>query len=120
PVGQAPTGRPVARRDYNPAVNKRRATSGRTVAALILAGIGTLMLAGGALTFVVFPRLLEAERTRLEGLPHPDAVALSGTPRGRDVIVEGRISGEQPVVFRDFVAYVRLEYKKRTSSENPT
>ena len=58
------------------------------------------------------PGMVAAEHARLEALPSPDAVSLTDTPAGREVIVEGRIAPDQPVRFRNFVAYVKEEEQR--------
>ena len=53
-----------------------------------------------------------AEHARLVALPSPDAISLTDTPAGREVIVEGRIAPDQPARFRNFVAYVKEEEQR--------
>jgi hypothetical protein len=83
--------------------------SGLTVAAMILSGVGLVLLAGGAITLVGFTHTLDADRARVEALTPLDATALRQFEAGRDVLLEGRISASQAPIFRDFVAYERQE-----------
>ena len=86
--------------------------SGLRVAALIVGGVGLgLGLAGAAVTHFI-PGRVAAEHARLGALPSPDAVSIRTTPVGREVIVQGRISGTQATRFRDFVAYVKEEEER--------
>jgi hypothetical protein len=92
-----------------PVQPKAKGMSGLTVGAMIVGGVGAVLLAGGLITSTVFPRLIDAERTRIASLPQLDAAALEGPAPGQDLLVEGRVSRAQPALFRDFVAYVRQE-----------
>jgi len=92
---------------------KEKGTSGRTVAALILAGIGAVLSAAGVATFVGFSKLLDADRARVEALRGVDAAALETTPPGTPVLLEGTVSRSQPVAFRDFVAYERQQRERK-------
>ena len=92
---------------------KPRGTSGRTVAALILAGVGAVLSAAGVATFVGFSRLLDADRARIEALRGLDAAALETIPPGTAVLLEGTVSRSQPAAFRDFVAYERQQRERK-------
>lgn len=83
--------------------------SGLTVAAMVLSGVGLVLLAGGVITFIGFTRMLDADRARVEALLPLDATALNQVEAGRDVLLEGRISASQAPLFRNFVAYERQE-----------
>jgi hypothetical protein len=83
--------------------------SGRTVAAMIVGGVGAGLLAAGVLVYSFFPKWIDAEVAWLQSLPVLEAAQFSDTPSGRDVLVEGRIAGDQPAVFRNFVACFRQE-----------
>lgn len=97
----------------------KRSLSGRMVAALILLGVGALIALGGILVVAVFPRLSTSERARVEDLSPLSAVALADTPAGRAVLVEGKVSSDQPMLFRDFVAYNREERETSDTKFNP-
>lgn len=103
-------------RDHAPA-RKAKGWSGRTVAALILAGVGVALSAAGAATFIGFSKLADADRARIQGLPAVGAVDLQTTPPGAAVLLEGTVSRSQPTAFRDFVAYERQQRERR--EENP-
>lgn len=82
------------------------------VAGFIVGGIGLVFGLAGVVLWRYGPGMAAAEHARLEALPAPDAHSLSDTPAGREVIVEGRIAANQPVRFRDFVAYVKEEEQR--------
>src|SRR3954447_72050 len=82
------------------------------VAALIVGPIGLVLGGAGYVVARFVPPMVAAEHSRLVALPTPDAVSLTDTPAGREVIVEGRIAADQPVRFRNFVAYVKEEEQR--------
>src|SRR3954447_23870888 len=82
------------------------------VAALIVGPIGLVLGGAGYVVARFVPPMVAAEHARLVALPTPDAVSLTDTPAGREVIVEGRIAPDQPVRFRNFVAYVKEEEQR--------
>lgn len=90
----------------------RSPASSLRIAALIVGGVGAVLgLAGFAVVWFM-PGIIAAEHARLVALPTPDAISLTDTPAGREVIVEGRIAPAQPRLFRDFVAYVKQEERR--------
>src|SRR5688572_29079929 len=86
--------------------------SGLRVAGLIVGGVGLVLGLAGFVVWRYVPGIVAAEHARLDALPTPDAISLPDTPVGREVIVEGEIATDQPVVFRDFVAYVKEEERR--------
>jgi hypothetical protein len=86
--------------------------AGPRIAGFIVGGIGLLLGAAGFVVWHFAPGMVAAEHARLEALPSPDAVSLTDTPAGREVIIEGRIAPDQPVRFRNFVAYVKEEEQR--------
>ena len=86
--------------------------AGPRIAGFIVGGIGLVLGGAGFVVWHFVPGMVAAEHARLEALPSPDAVSLTDTPAGREVIVEGRIAPDQPVLFRDFVAYVKEEEQR--------
>lgn len=87
-------------------------TPGLRVAGFIVGGIGLVLgLSGAAVTHFI-PGRVAAEHARLMALPSPDALSIRATPAGTEVIVEGRVTGNQPTRFRDFVAYVKEEEER--------
>jgi hypothetical protein len=56
-------------------------------------------------------RAANAAADRAEQLPPMSAAGIEDSVPGRTVLVEGRISARNPTRFRDFVAYVREEYR---------
>ena len=55
----------------------------------------------------------------MQALPSPGVAALTDTLPGREVLVDGRIAGDQPVLFRDFVAFVKEELQRGRSDDDP-
>ena len=86
--------------------------AGPRIAGFIVGGIGLLFGIAGFVLWHFGPAMAAAEHARLVALPNPDAISLTDTPPGREVIVEGRIARDQPVRFRDFVAYVKQEEQR--------
>jgi hypothetical protein len=86
--------------------------SGPRVAGFIVGGIGLVLGAAGYVVWRYVPGMVAAEHARLAALPTPDAISLTDTPAGREVLVEGRIAPDQPVRFRNFVAYVKEEEQR--------
>jgi hypothetical protein len=89
------------------------------VAAMIVGGVGAVLLAAGLVTSTVFPRLIDAEGARIASLPRLDAAALEGPAPGRELLVEGRVSRAQPALFREFVAYSRQEREQTDGPSKP-
>jgi hypothetical protein len=86
--------------------------SALNVAGLIVGGIGLVLGAAGYVVWRYAPGMVEAEHARLVALPTPDAVSVTDLAPGLEVIVEGRIAPDQPVRFRNFVAYVKEEEQR--------
>ena len=86
--------------------------AGPRIAGYIVGLIGLLFGIAGYVVWHFAPAMVAAEHARLEALPSPDAVSLTDTPAGREVIVEGRIAPDQPVRFRNFVAYKKEEEQR--------
>jgi hypothetical protein len=85
--------------------------SALSVAGMIVGGIGLVLAIAGFVVARVVPGLVATERARLEALPRPDPIMLTGLP-GLEVLIEGRIAPDQPVPFRSFVAYVKEEERR--------
>ena len=78
--------------------------AGLRTGALIVGSIGAALgLAGFAVVWFM-PGIIAREHARLSALPAPGAVSLTDTRHGREVIVEGTIAPDQPLLYRDFVA----------------
>ncbi len=75
----------------------------------MLLGMGVAFMAVGTYVGIVSARHARAEVARLEQLPSLSAAALEDQPGGTEAFVEGVVSPDNRVVFRDFVAYVREE-----------
>jgi hypothetical protein len=86
--------------------------AGPRIAGFIVGLIGLGLGAAGFVVWHFVPGMVAAEHARLVALPSPDAISLTDTPAGREVIVEGRIAPDQPARFRNFVAYVKEEEQR--------
>jgi hypothetical protein len=86
--------------------------SGPRVAGYIVGGIGLVLAIVGFVIARVVPGVVATEHARLEALPSPDAIMLTDLPAGLEVLIEGRIAADQPVPFRNFVAYVKEEERR--------
>src|SRR4029450_7859570 len=86
--------------------------AGPRIAGFIVGVIGLLLGVAGFIVWYYVPGIVAAEHARLQALPSPDAISLTDTPAGREVIVEGRLASDQPVRFRNFVAYVKEEEQR--------
>jgi hypothetical protein len=82
------------------------------VAGLIVGGVGLVLGLAGFVVWRYVPGIVAAEHARLVALPSPDAIMLTDLPTGLEVLIEGRIAPDQPVRFRDFVAYVKEEERR--------
>jgi hypothetical protein len=83
----------------------------------MLLGMGVAFMAVGTFVGVVSARQERAEVARLEQLPSLSAATLEDQPGGTEAFVEGVVSPDNRVVFRDFVAYVREELDVTTDSD---
>ena len=83
----------------------------------MLLGMGVAFVAVGTYVGVVVARQERAEVARLEQLPPLSAAALEDQPGGTEALVEGVVSPDNRVVFRDFVAYVREELDVTTDRD---
>ncbi len=91
---------------------------GLRVAGLILGGIGLVFAVAGTIVAVYAPPAIAARHAQLLALPSPDAVVLADTPPGREILIEGRIAADQPVLFRNFVAFVKEEEERGKSDDD--
>jgi hypothetical protein len=85
------------------------AWSGLSVAGCIVGGVGAALAIGGTLVATFAPGAVAARHVRMSALPSPDHAGLVDLPAGREVLVDGRIARDQPVLFRDFVAFIKEE-----------
>jgi hypothetical protein len=58
------------------------------------------------------PGAIAARHARMQALSSPGAAELTDMPPQQEVLVEGRIARDQPVLFRDFVAFIREEEER--------
>jgi len=86
--------------------------AGLRLAGLIVGGIGVAFAIAGTLVVRYSPGAIAARHARMSALPSPDGAALTDTPRGQEVLIEGRIARDQPVLMRDFVAFVKEEERR--------
>jgi hypothetical protein len=87
------------------------------VAGFIVGGIGAVFAVAGTLLATYAPGAIAARLARVQALPAPDVAALIDMPPNQEVLVEGRIARDQPVLFRDFVAFIKEE-EERASRTN--
>jgi hypothetical protein len=71
--------------------------------AIVAGGIGSMLL----LDVPTYTQRL----ARVERLTPITATSLATSPQDREILIEGRISANNPKLHRDFVAYVREEYR---------
>lgn len=100
-------------------MRKMTSWSGRTLASLILLGIGAVFLTAGALVSTLFINAIDANAARIAVIEQVDGAALRGATLGREVLLEGHISSDQPIVLRDFVAYIREERERSQKEPKP-
>jgi hypothetical protein len=86
--------------------------NGLHVAGFIVGGIGAVFVIAGALILTYSPGAIRARHARMQALSSPRAAALGDTPLQQEVLVDGRIAGDQQVLFRDFVAFVKEEEER--------
>jgi hypothetical protein len=86
--------------------------SGPRLAGLIVGGIGVAFVIAGSLVVRYSPGAIAARLERMTALPSPDGAALTDTPPGQEVLIDGRIARDQPVLFREFVAFVKEEEER--------
>lgn len=79
------------------------------IAGLIVGGIGIAFSVAGWAVFTYSPGAIAARHARMEALPQPSAGSLADQKPGLEVLVDGTIAGDQPVLTRGFVAYVKEE-----------
>lgn len=78
---------------------------------LFLLAFGAVFLAAGVWMGVFEARQARADAAHAEGLAPVSARALDDREPGRETLVEGVLSARNSARFRDFVAYVREEYR---------
>ena len=96
-----------------PTWDKRRATYARRIDVqqnrwliFLFLGIGIPFVAAGLLVGLLVPRLSSGQAEQIERLVPSTATVLEDTSPGQEVLVEGRISNSNPVLFRSYVAYI--------------
>jgi hypothetical protein len=95
-----------------------RGCSGRMGAiVMILAGI--LFIIGGISTGIAGARTAREAAERAERLPVMTARDIDRGSVGTEMIVEGFIDPRNPTRFRNFVAYIREEYRGLDANDNP-
>ncbi len=82
------------------------------VAGLIVGLIGLVFVIAGAVIVTYAPGAIAARHARMQALPSPSAAGLTDLPPSQEVLVDGHIARDQPVVFRDFVAFYREEEER--------
>jgi hypothetical protein len=82
-----------------------------TVVRVFLVLFGLVFVALGVFMGVFVAGEARAEARRAEALTLAGAAALEGAAPGAELLVEGTLSAGNPARFRDFVAYVREEFR---------
>jgi hypothetical protein len=82
------------------------------VAGFIVGGVGAVFVIAGTLIATYSPGAIAARHARMQALSSPGAAALIDMPPSQEVLVDGRIAPDQPVLFRDFVAFVKEEEER--------
>jgi hypothetical protein len=83
------------------------ARSGLRLAAAVVGAVGLALAIAGTLVVKYSPGAIAARHARMAALPAPSVVGLTDLPAGREILVDGRIAGSQPRLFRDFVAFIK-------------
>lgn len=86
--------------------------NGLTVAGFIVGGIGAVFMIAGVLIRTYSPGAIMARHDRMQALTSPRAAAINDMPPQQEVLVDGHIADDQPVLFRDFVAFIREEEER--------
>jgi hypothetical protein len=81
------------------------------IAKILTLGLGAIFLLAGWLFGVVEPRQALADATRAERLQPVSVRVLDDSPAGREALLEGRVSEHNRRRMREFVAYIRYEYR---------
>src|SRR4051794_11850704 len=103
---------PRRRRVESPAMDLSSPASGPRVAGLIVGGIGLVFAIAGTLIATYAPGAIAARHARMQALSQPGAGSLADRPHAEEVLVDGRIAGDQPVLVGNFVAYVKEELER--------
>lgn len=82
------------------------------VPGFVVGGIGLVFAIAGVAIVRFSPGAIAARHARMQALPSPNVSALTDMPPNREVLVDGRIARDQPVLFRNFVAFVKEEEER--------
>src|SRR5262249_40901409 len=83
-------------------------------------GIGVVFAIAGVVIVTYSPGAIMARHARMEALPSPRAAQLTAALEPQEVLVDGRIAGDQPVLFREFVAFVKEEEERDRRDKDRT
>jgi hypothetical protein len=83
--------------------------NGLIVAGFIVGGIGVVFMIAGVLIRTYSPGAIMARHDRMQALTSPRAAEINGMSPQQEVLVDGHIADDQPVLFRDFVAFIKEE-----------
>jgi hypothetical protein len=86
--------------------------NGLTVAGFIVGGIGAVFVIAGVLIVTYSPGAIMARHDRMQALTSPRAATINDMPSQQEVLVDGHIAEDQPVLFRDFVAFIKEEEER--------
>lgn len=88
--------------------------------AIVMILVGILFIIGGISIGIVGARAAREAAERAARLPLMTARDIERSDIGTEVIVEGAIDARNPPRFRNFVAYIREEYRGLDSQDDPT
>lgn len=86
----------------------------------LLLSLGIIFIAVGAAVGIFGTRAAQARADHLATLRPLSAATLQDQPAGAEALVAGTLSASNPVVFRDYVAYVREELRVTTNNSGST
>jgi hypothetical protein len=90
------------------------------VAGFIVGGVGAVFVIAGTLIVAYAPGAIAERHARMQALSSPGAAELTDTPPNQEVLVDGRIARDQPLLFRDFVAFIREEEERDRRGDDRT
>ncbi|MEI6777274.1 MAG: hypothetical protein WCK70_10255 [Chloroflexales bacterium] len=91
---------------------------GRFFSMITLVLMGSVFLCIGVVLGSFGARGANAEADRAERLSPLSAAAIGDAQPGSEALLEGSLSARNPLRFRDFVAYIREEYRGSDSKKN--
>jgi uncharacterized membrane protein len=81
--------------------------------------LGLMLAVAGLVVGFAMRQAADNAAQQIERLVPVNSLALQSSEMGAEVLVEGVISSQSPAVFRNFVAYVREEYRGEDADGKP-